>query len=97
MTINWNKLDTEPRFSEGDNSAKYVGIKAEEAPTAKPRTIRDKINVVTPGENADPIAPIKKIIDDSKINFLRPYLSDIGPIIAAPRTAPSNTELTTQP
>ena len=56
ITINWNKLDIEPRLSAGDNSAKYVGINAEEEPTAIPRTIRDKINVEKPGENADPLS-----------------------------------------
>src|SRR5699024_10815460 len=97
ITINWNKLETVPRLSAGASSARYVGINADAAPTAIPKIILEITSVQNSGENADPSAPTKKIIDDRINSFFRPNLSEDGPIMAAPRIAPINTALTTQP
>ena len=97
MTINWFRDVSEPRILAGATSAKYVGTSADAPPTAIPRTTRLKTKVINSGEKAEPSDPIRKIKAANMTIFLRPNLSDRGPIDMAPIMAPSRTEETTIP
>jgi len=81
----------------GETSERYKGTTKFTMPTARPTMTLDNIRIATLGATALKIEPIIKIIAVAMIIFFRPKISAMTPLVAAPMTAPINTELTRNP
>ncbi len=66
-------------------------------PIANPKIIRPAINQLTDVAKPHSIDPKAKMTAVAMMIFLRPYMSANMPLAAAPKTAPTKAELTTQP
>ena len=97
VMASWYRETSIPRTFCGEISDKYSGTTKFTIPIAKPRIIRPAISQPTEEAKPQRIEPRAKMTAVAIMTFLRPYMSASTPFAAAPITAPTKAELTTQP
>lgn len=90
--MSWNNVDSDPRRSFGASSARYAGVSADAAPTARPRMMRAITIIVKPVAAAHRPDPSRNRIAETMSSFLRPNRSESEPIDNAPMQEPLSTD-----